>query len=142
MLTLLPMTRIRITMVLATVFIAGGCASVHEQRCSPGEEYSVNSVMYFGAAKPVGMVTLEEWTEFLRASVTPHFPQGLTAWQASGQWKGADGGIVQEASFVLSLVHPDDERSEGAVRAIASEYKSRFNQEAVLRLKSHVCASF
>ena len=139
---MLPMTRIRITVVLAIVFVASGCASVREQRCSPGEEHSVNNVMYFGTAKPTGVVTPEEWAEFLRASVTPRFPQGLTAWQASGQWKGADGAIVQEASFVLSLVHPDDERSEGAVRTIASEYKSRFNQEAVLRLKSHVCASF
>jgi hypothetical protein len=98
--------------------------------------------MYFGTAKPAGVVTAEEWSEFLRVAVTPRFPQGLSAWQASGQWKGADGVIVQEASYVLSLVHPDDERSESAVRAIASEYKSRFSQEAVLRLKSHVCASF
>jgi hypothetical protein len=28
------------------------------------------------------------------------------------------------------------------VRAIIGEYKSRFDQEAVLRVKSHACVSF
>ena len=119
-----------------------GCAAVQETRCAPGEERAVDDVMIFGTAKPVGAVTPEEWTEFLRTSVTPRFPQGLTVWQASGQWKGADNTIVHEASFVLSLVHPDDKSSEDAVRAIADEYKSRFSQESVLRVKSHACVSF
>jgi hypothetical protein len=99
-------------------------------------------VIYFGSAKPTGVVTSEEWAEFLRSSVTPRFPQGFSVWQAAGQWQGADGAIVREDSFVLSLVHPEDEHSEGSVRAIAAEYKSRFEQEAVLRVKSHGCASF
>jgi hypothetical protein len=75
-------------------------------------------------------------------SVTPRFPHGLTAWQASGQWKGADGAIVREASFVLNLMHADDERADSAIRSITAEYKARFNQEAVLRVKSHACTSF
>ena len=115
---------------------------MRETGCAPGQERSVNDVMYFGTAKSVGAVTPGEWTEFLRTSVTPRFPQGLTVWQASGQWKGADGAIVHEASFVLSLVHPDDEPSETAVGAITSEYKSRFDQESVLRVKNQACVSF
>ena len=100
--------------------------------------------MYFGTAKPTGggIVTPGEWAEFLRTAVTPRFPQGLTVWPASGQWKTAAGAIAREDSFVLSLVHPGDEHSDRAVRAIAAEYKSRFQQEAVLRVKSAVCASF
>lgn len=136
------MTTLRSTVALAVLLAAAGCASLREPVCAPGEERYVLHLIYFGSARPTGVVTPEEWAEFLRTSVTPRFPQGLTVWQASGQWQGADGAIVREDSFVLSLVHPEDEHSEGSVGAIAAEYKSRFDQEAVLRVKSHACASF
>jgi len=67
------------------------------------------------------------------------FPKGLTYWLAAGQWQGRDAIIVHEKTVVFSLVHPKDEQSEDAVHAIVSEYKLRFNQEAVLRVKNSVC---
>lgn len=102
----------------------------------------VQESLYFGTAKPSGVVTPEEWAEFLRSTVTPRFPRGLTAWQASGQWRGADGAVIREASHVLNLVHANDATSEKAVLEIVATYKSRFHQEAVLRVKSHACTSF
>ena len=107
----------------------------------PGEQSSVTDLLYFGTAKPNGVVTTEEWAAFLATSVTPRFPTGLTVWQASGQWTNENGDVVREGAFVLSLVHPDDHSSETAVRALAAEYKSRFNQRVVLRVKSHACVS-
>jgi hypothetical protein len=115
---------------------------VREQQCKPGEQRAVNDLLYFGTSRPNGIVTPEEWAEFLRSTVTPRFQQGLTVWRASGQWKSADGAIAREASYVLNLVHLDDEPTERAVRAVISEYKSRFQQEAVLRVKAHACTSF
>lgn len=119
-----------------------GCASAPRHDCSGAGPSSIHDSLYFGTAKPGGTVTTEEWAGFLGNTVTPRFPQGLTAWQASGQWRGADGAIVQEASHVLDLVHPDDAASEQRVLEIVAEYKSRFQQEAVLRVKTHACASF
>ena len=107
----------------------------------PGDQESVNDLLYFGTAKPNGVVTPEEWAAFLATSVTPRFPAGLTVWQGSGQWRNESGDVVREGSFVLNLVHPDDQSSETAVHALAAEYKSRFNQDAVLRVKSHACVS-
>ena len=135
---LLP--RFVLAAMLALTF--AGCASVHRNACSSGEPPSVQESLYFGTAKPAGVVTPEEWAEFLRNTVTPRFPQGLTAWQASGQWRGADGAIVREASHVLTLIHPDDETHEQAVLEIVAAYKARFQQEAVLRVQAHVCPSF
>jgi hypothetical protein len=66
----------------------------------------------------------------------------LTVWQASGQWRGANGQIVEEASRVLNLVHAGDETDERKVEEISTEYKRRFQQEAVLRTRSAVCVSF
>lgn len=114
----------------------------YDLQCGSGERRFVNDQLYFGTAKPTGVVTSEEWTEFLRTAVTPRFPQGLSVWLALGQWRSADGSITHEESFVLNLVHPEDEPNESAVRAITTEYKSNFAQESVLRVKSYACVSF
>jgi hypothetical protein len=119
-----------------------GCAAAPPISCPSGEKGSVNELLYFGMAKPSGVVTSSEWDEFLHTSITPRFPKGFTFWQASGQWQNSGGTITQETSFVVSLVHPDDDQSENAVRSITKEYKSRFNQEAVLRVKGFSCVSF
>jgi hypothetical protein len=125
---------------LAALFT--GCSSVPEPACASGEQRSVNELLYFGTAKAVGVVSAEEWSAFLGNVVTPRFPQGLSVWQATGQWQSDDGSLTRESSFVLNLVHPASEAADKAVQAIVAEYKSRFQQEAVLRVKSHACASF
>jgi len=136
----MPLSRAACSIALA--FVLAGCASVGPQACSSGEQLSVQDSLYFGTAKPGGVVTAHEWAEFLRGTVTPRFPQGLTAWQASGQWRGADGAVLQEASHVLSIVHADDAASEKAVLELVAAYKSRFQQDAVLRVKTRACTSF
>jgi hypothetical protein len=120
-----------------------GCASLDAPACHAGEQSMVSEMLYFGMAKPAGGTVSEaEWSEFLRTVVTPRFPAGLTAWPASGQWRGADGRIVREASYVLNLLHPADASAEREVQAIVAEYKTQFAQEAVLRVKSRACTSF
>lgn len=137
-----PISRICAVVPLAFLLSVSGCALTREARCAFGEEPFVSDVMYFGTAKLEGVVTPEEWDEFLRTVVTPRFPQGFTVWPAAGQWKGANGEIIREASFVLSVLRRDDERSERELRAISAEYKARFGQEAVLRVRNPVCVSF
>jgi hypothetical protein len=110
--------------------------------CAPGEQWTVNDLLYFGTAKPAGgVVSPEEWAKFLRDVVTPRFPEGLTAWPASGQWRGNDGQVVREDSRVLQLLHPAEAAAERDVQAIAAEYKQQFAQDAVLRVRSSVCVS-
>jgi Protein of unknown function (DUF3574) len=126
---------------LAAVVATAGCATSGGMTCRPDEQRLVSETLYLGTATPDGAVDTAEWTRFLQQSVTPRFPEGLTVWQASGQWRGADGQIVEEPSHVLNLVHAGDEASERKVEEIANEYKSRFRQEAVLRTRGVVCAS-
>jgi len=133
----------RITLVAALAAMLGGCAPMHRAGCADGEQALIHDTLYFGTGKPRGgTVTPAEWSEFLESTVTPRFPQGLTVSPASGQWRGADGAIVQEASQVLQLVHPDDAGSEKAVHALVEAYKAQFQQEAVLRVKARTCVSF
>jgi hypothetical protein len=111
-------------------------------RCKDGDHLAIHDSLYFGTAKPGGVVSSEDWARFLETTVTPRFPQGLTSSRASGQWRDADGEIVREDSHVLQLLHPDDAATEKAIRELIEAYKTQFQQQAVLRIRSHTCASF
>lgn len=133
---------IHISSVLTLALAVGACASSPLWTCRTGERAVVMDALYFGTARPGGIVTPDEWREFINQVVTPRFPQGLTSWEASGQWQTATGAIEREASHVLYVVHPDTEENEFAVREIMSTYKTAFHQEAVLRVRSRACVSF
>ena len=92
--------------------------------------------LYFGRNNAGALaVTDSAWAAFVTEVVTPRFPAGLTAWPAMGQWRGADGRIEREPSYVLELVLAARTRdNDVAIAAIISEYKRRFRQEAVLRV--------
>jgi hypothetical protein len=132
----------RFALVVAFVVTQTGCTSAVIVRCREGERLSVYNSLYFGTAKPGGVVTAKDWDEFLTKTVTPRFPKGLTSSRASGHWRGSDGEIVREDSHVLMLVHPNDASSDKAVRELIDIYKAQFQQEAVLRITGYACVSF
>jgi hypothetical protein len=74
--------------------------------------------------------------------VTPRFPQGLTVWEADGQWRRPDGRIGRERAKVLLLVHDDTPEVRVALGAIVTMYKRSFQQESVLWETARVCAAF
>lgn len=117
------------------------CSSLTAPRCAPDEQSAVQDSLYFGTGRAIGVVTPEEWSRFLEVVVTPRFPQGLTVSRASGQWRGTDGSIVREATYVLHLLHGSDAQSEASVAAIVAAYKAQFQQEAVLRVRASACMS-
>jgi hypothetical protein len=110
--------------------------------CRSGEQPAVTESLYFGTNKPGGIVTQEEWTTFVNETVTPAFPEGLTSWAASGQWRMATGAIERELSHVLQLTHDDSPKRNEAVHQIVEKYKRDFQQEAVLRVRSKTCIAF
>lgn len=119
-----------------------GCASTERLTCSSNEHPVVLDSLYFGTAQPSGIVTPDEWATFVRETVVPHFPEGLTTWTASGQWRTSAGSLEQETSYMLQLAHAENQEKDRAINHITRAYKSRFQQEAVLRLRSHACGSF
>lgn len=118
-----------------------GCGTMKGVPCEGDGRLAVQELLYFGTKTPSGHVTPEAWTQFLGEVVTPRFPEGLSTWRASGQWRSAAGEIIREPSYVLSLVHPNDPASNKALQDIIVTYKTRFQQEAVLRVTSHTCMS-
>jgi hypothetical protein len=101
----------------------------------------LRTTLYMGGARPKGSVSELEWQLFLRDEVTPRFPNGLTVWDAEGQWRGPDGKIGHERTKVLLLVHPETDAARNAVRAVIDRYRTSFEQESVLWETSHVCAA-
>jgi hypothetical protein len=92
--------------------------------------------LFFGAAKPDGVVTEEEFRAFLDQEVTPRFPDGLTVLEADGQFTGADGVLVREDAFVLVLLYPAESRDDSGrkIEHIRRLYMRQFQQESVLRV--------
>lgn len=130
-----------ITAFLASAWLLSACSSLSRPSCAQGEQSSVHDLLYFGTASPIGIISQDKWSDFLRLTVTPRFPQGFTSWQGNGQWRSADGMIEHELTYILSLVHPAAPLSERAVQEIIDQYKQQFRQESVLRVKFSVCVS-
>lgn len=135
----------RLTALLSAALLLSflaGCTSIQPPGCSPDEHSVVLDTLYFGTAKPHGVVTTEEWAAFLNDTITPTSPEGLTSWVASGQWKTSSGLLEQEQTYVLQLAHEGDQEKDRAVRRIIESYKRLFQQEAVMRIRSQACRSF
>ena len=111
------------------------------QRCGAATP-QLRTTLYFGGARPKGSVSELEWQLFLRDEVTSRFPNGMTAWDAEGQWRGPQGELSHERTKVLLLVHPDTEAARRAVRTVIERYRKAFDQESVLWETSQVCAAF
>jgi hypothetical protein len=130
------------TVCLASSLMLSACVSLPRPACSKEESLSVQEMLYFGTTGPAGIVSRSQWSDFLKFTVTPRFTQGFTVWPGDGQWQSVDGTIQHESTYILSLVHPDNDSSEQAVQEIISRYKLQFRQEAVLRVKFPACLSF
>lgn len=122
------------------------CASLAPLPIKPGDpsacgERRLDRVL-FGMNSPSGPVTDGQWQAFLAEVVTPRFPDGLTIYQAQGQWRGASGEIEREDSRAIDLVHTDSAAGRQRVVEIADEYKRRFQQEAVLVISLPTRACF
>ena len=130
----------RAALSTAAMIALTGCASLG---ASGGEATSQQDRLYFGRAiGDTALVSDSAWTVFLRDVVTPRFPNGFTVVRAEGQWLGASNSVIREPTFVLEIVHDRARTVEASLSEIISEYKRRFNQEAVMRLTSPVRARF
>jgi Protein of unknown function (DUF3574) len=111
--------------------------------CEAGDSTMVRDMLYFGRNRPSGgLVSDAEWQSFLDEVVTPRFPAGLTVIDAKGQWRGESGRVEQEKAEILTLFHPGDAAARRAVDQVIHEYQRRFQQEAVLRERTHTCTHF
>ncbi|MGK9175960.1 DUF3574 domain-containing protein [Yokenella regensburgei] len=125
-----------------------GCVAPSQRQAAPEQTCKADNQMqqttlYFGLNRPAGKeITGAEWQQFVDGDVTPRFREGLTVFDARGQWLGNDGKIARESSKALMLIHPKDVGSEKNIEALRGIYTSRFAQESVMRVDQPVCVQF
>lgn len=120
-----------------------GCHHKFTLKCLPGEQPLLNDLLYFGLSIPNGgVVSHQQWDNFLHDIVTPKFPDGFTVLDAKGQWLSSTGDITKENSRVLSIIYTDNKTNRSAINHIKKQYVITFNQESVLNTRQMVCATF
>lgn len=97
----------------------------------------IRTELFFGRSKPNGAeVSQEEFDAFLSDTITPEFPDGLTVLDAIGQFRDADGKVIREKAKVLILLYPSNTKRQSSrkIERIRTAYKTRFDQQSVLRV--------
>ena len=88
-------------------------------------------------------VSETQFLNFLDREITPRFPDGLTVYDARGQWRDSDRNrIVREPSKVVMIVLPGKPEDMARLNEIADAYKKRFRQQSVGIVLRPACVSF
>ena len=137
---------------LAFAVTATACSMGSPPPCPEGTNQFVQYELFMGRSDHSGEVVDDDaWDAFLRDTITPRFPDGLTVLDALGQWRNSEGLvqkerskllIIKERSKLLIIIvspHPDNSHS---ISEISEVYKRRFGQESVLQVVSNTCVSF
>ena len=118
-------------------------SSAHARTACPVGLHPARSVeLFFGQEVGGHMLSDAEWAAFLDTEVTPRFPDGLTVWQAQGQWRPPGGVLAREPSRVMliELTGAGDERAR--LDAVIEAYKTRYHQKSVLLVEHGDCIRF
>jgi hypothetical protein len=88
-------------------------------------------------------VSETQFLNFLDREITPRFPDGLTVYDARGQYRDSERNrIVREPSKVVMIVLPGKEEDMARLTEIADAYKKRFRQQSVGIVLRQACVSF
>ena len=90
--------------------------------------------LFFGRNIPGGgQVSEKQFAEFVDSTITPRFPDGLTIFDADGQFRQSPTDpIIEEPSKVVTIVFEDTQDNENALDEIIEFYIEEFNQQSVL----------
>lgn len=100
--------------------------------------------LFFGQGVPRGGdISAAQWQSFLRNDVTPRFPDGLTVFDAYGQWRDPKTmHIGRERSKVIEIATDDTPDVRAKLEDIAARYRARFHQQSVGIVTMPGCARF
>ena len=128
---------------------AAAAAALQGDAARPAAARWARSELYFGvgradepqrgAARP----TESDWRGFLDREVTPRFPDGLTVFDAYGQW--LDRHRERPARLrtkVLVILHEDTPERRAAIDAIRLAWKAAWHDQSVLLVTQGADVSF
>src|SRR5262249_25460774 len=88
-------------------------------------------------------VTEKAWARFLADEITPRFPDGLTVYDAAGQYRESPAAkIVRERSKIVMILVEAGDAAMQRIDEIVAAYKKRFRQKSVGVVIKPACVSF
>jgi hypothetical protein len=102
----------------------------------------IDSRLFFGLQTTTGNIPTDTLQAFIDSVITPRFPDGLTRYDAEGQWKDGKGAIVKEKSVVIEILHTATPETRKKIEEIRIMYKKKFGQESVLLVEDRLKVSF
>ena len=136
------MLRTAAAIILALAWSSSAGAQTAE--CHAGQKPQEVAQLLFG--RNIGdrlAVSETQWGRFVDREISPRFPDGLTVFDAKGEWRDtARKTIVHEPSKVVEIVLPGKPDDVDELNQIAQAYKSRFRQQSVGILVRRACVSF
>jgi hypothetical protein len=121
-------------------------ASMPGDAARPEAAHWLRSELYFGFGPIDGAddgAREMRWSAFLDREVTPRFPDGLTVYEAYGQWRSrATKTTSRLRSKVLVILYEDTPANRGAIDAIRVAYKAATHDQSVLLATERVEVSF
>ncbi len=100
--------------------------------------------IFMGQSLPTGgTVTAQQWNAFLRKTVTPLFPEGLTVYSTYGQYQNPTTKVItREPSKDVFVDGVDTPNLRNRVTKVANAWKKQFNQQSVGIVTSTECMVF
>lgn len=131
-------------MIVASVLLGACVERKADLDCAVSGERVVLAQLMFGRAiGKDGLVSEDEWRDFVATALTPAFPGGLTVQDAHGQWRdAATGAIVREPSKLVTIITTDTATATARLATIINAYKTRFRQDAVGLFMTPACGGF
>jgi len=130
---------------IAIIFLGlTGSANAQLVDCRGGQRPSQVAELMFGRkiGDRIG-VSEGDWARFVDREITPRFPDGLTVFNAAGQWRDKSSNkIIREPSKIVQIVLPGDDGEFARLNEIADAYKTRFKQQSVGVIVRPACVSF
>jgi hypothetical protein len=136
-------TRPLIRWLALLLAVQATCASAQGLSCNAPQKQMLEVDLLFGrnTGGKFG-VTDQRWTAFLASEVTPRFPDGLTVFDASGQWQDTKThNVVREPSKIVRIITTDAD-AQAKIDAVVEAYKKRFHQQSVGVVSRPACVSF
>ena len=131
--------RTRPSLLVAALLIGqAGLANAQALTCAAPQKPMLDVELLLGRGK----ASDARWRQFLAREVTPRFPDGLTVYETTGQWRDpATQKIAREKSRVLRIIVAADAARE-KIDAVAQAYKKQFAQKSVGVVTRPACVSF
>jgi hypothetical protein len=144
---LLALMRRLVAAVICLIALSVAAAAQPALQCAGNQKPWMVAELLFGR----GNVSDFNWTRFVDAEITPRFPDGLTVYDARGQWRNPQTGTIsRERSKVVMIAMPPDAgneakneaKNETRLQEIIAAYKTRFKQQSVGLIIRPSCVSF